>query len=78
MPRPSRREALATLHPVRVRGPERRGLFNADTDRDDCVARGATLAVPLGGQPHRILTAAQSGTATAARSCQLLQEPQEP
>ena len=46
-----------TFHHVRVRGLERRVRINADTDRDDCVAREAALAVPFGGQPVLTLTA---------------------
>ena len=57
MPRQSRLDALATLHLGRVRGLLCRGLFNADTDRDDVAARLA------------VLPAAQSGAATAARWC---------
>jgi hypothetical protein len=58
-------EALATLHSGRVRGLERRGLFNADSDRDDVAARLDVLA------------AAHRGAATAARSRRVLRELQE-
>ena len=67
MPRRPRLEALATLYPVRVRGLECRVIFNADTDRDDVVARGTAPAMPLSVHPRLILSAARSGAATAAR-----------
>jgi len=78
MPHHPRLDASHPLHPVRVRGLERRVSFNADTDRDECVARVATLAAPLGVQPRLIPNAARSGAATAARWCRLLQKRQEP
>ena len=63
MPHYPRLDASHTLHPVRVRGLERRGLFNADTVRDNVVACLAVLPV------------ARRGAATAARWCRLLREP---
>jgi hypothetical protein len=67
MPRHPRRAALATLDPGRVRDLERRGLFNADTEPNDVLARVVTRAAPPGRQPRLILNAARSGAATAAR-----------
>jgi putative transposase len=44
MPRGPRRDAPGVLHPVMVRGIERRSLFREETDREDFVARLAALA----------------------------------
>jgi putative transposase len=44
MPRQARLDAPDTLHHVMVRGLERRVIFRDDTDREDFVARLATLA----------------------------------
>jgi REP element-mobilizing transposase RayT len=44
MPRQPRLDAPDTLHPVRVRGLERRAIFRDDADRADFVARLAGVA----------------------------------
>jgi REP element-mobilizing transposase RayT len=43
MPRKARLDAPGALHPIIVRGIERRAIFRDDTDRDDFLNRFADI-----------------------------------